>query len=94
MIFKCTEAAGVEDYGCRRRGARKKVFFFFHVFRFPPNRPRPLSSFGVVDMDEGFEANDSGSKHPSSVYLSCYFSDYTVKLVLKGLCHGSPVQFV
>ena len=75
-------------------GGRGKRFFFFHVFRFPPNRPRPLSSFGVVDMDEGFEANDSGSKHPSSVYLSCYFSDYTVKLVLKGLCHGSPVQFV
>ena len=36
----------------------------------------------VVDMDVGCEANDSGSKHPSSVYLSCYFSEYTVKLDL------------
>ena len=87
LIFKCTEAAGVEDYGCRRRGARKKAFFF-HVFRFPPNLPRSLSSFGVVDMDVGFEANDLGSKHPSSVYLSCYFSDYTVKWDLSfSLCN-------
>ena len=86
MIFKCTEAAGVEDYGCRRRGRGKRLFF--HVFRFPPNRPRSLSSFGVVDMDVGFEANDLGSKHPSSVYLSCYFSDYTVKLDLSfSLCN-------
>ena len=36
----------------------------------------------VVDMDVGCEANDSGSKRPSSVYLSCYFSDYTVQLDL------------
>lgn len=87
MIFKCTEAAGVEDYGCRRRGARKKAFFFM-FFASPPNRPRSLSSFGVVDMDVGFEANDLGSKHPSSVYLSCYFSDYTVKLDLSfSLCN-------
>ena len=28
---------------------------------------------GVVDMDVVDEANDSSSKHPSSVYLSCYF---------------------
>ena len=27
---------------------------------------------GVVDMDVGYDANGSGSKHPSSVYLS-YF---------------------
>ena len=27
---------------------------------------------GVVDMNVGYEANDVGSKHPSSVYLS-YF---------------------
>ena len=39
-------------------------------------------------MDVGFEANDSGLKHPSSVYLSCYFSDYTVKLDLSfSLCN-------
>ena len=28
---------------------------------------------GVVDMDVVYEANDSSSKHPSSVYPSCYF---------------------
>ena len=27
---------------------------------------------GVANMDVGFEASDSGSKHPSSIYLS-YF---------------------
>ena len=27
---------------------------------------------GVADTDVGFEASDSGSKHPSSIYLS-YF---------------------
>ena len=27
---------------------------------------------GVADMDVGFEASDSASKHPSSIYLS-YF---------------------
>ena len=31
---------------------------------------------GVVDMKVGYEANDSGSKHPSSVYLS-YFILYS-----------------
>ena len=31
---------------------------------------------GVVDMNVGYEANDSGSKHPSSVYLS-YFILYS-----------------
>ena len=81
------------------------MFFFFHVSRFPPNRPHPptLGSFdtharwqpvtqrprsprsyrrmkdceqsriwhlfldGEVDMDVGYETNDSGSKHPISV---------------------------
>ena len=31
---------------------------------------------GVVDMNVGYEANDSGSKHPSSVYLP-YFVLYS-----------------
>ena len=31
---------------------------------------------GVVDMNVGYEANDSGSTHPSSVYLS-YFILYS-----------------
>ena len=69
-------------------GGRGKRLFFFSCFSLPPKPTRPLSSFGVLDMDVGFEANDSGLKHPSSVYLSCYFSDYTVKLDLSfSLCN-------
>ena len=34
---------------------------------------------GVMDMDIGHKGNDSGSKHPNSVYLS-HFQKYTFKL--------------
>ena len=30
---------------------------------------------GVVDMDVVYEANESSSKHPSSVYLSYFILD-------------------
>ena len=37
---------------------------------------------GVVDMNVGYEANDSGSKHPSSVYLSYFILHSKVGLKL------------
>ena len=38
---------------------------------------------GVVDMNAGYEANDSGSKHSSSVYPSYFILHY--KLGLSGI---------
>ena len=53
----------------------------FGILRyFESCRSRQVILDGVGDMDVGYEVNDSGSKHPSSVYLS--FSYYTVKLDL------------
>ena len=37
---------------------------------------------GVVDMNVGYEANDVGSKHPSSVYLSYFIWHSKVGLKL------------
>ena len=40
---------------------------------------------GVVDMNVGYEANDSGSKHSSSVYLSYFvlYSEVGLKLFFR-----------
>ena len=37
---------------------------------------------GVVDVNVGYEASDSGSKHPSSVYLSYFILHSKVGLKL------------
>ena len=42
------------------------------VMRVGENPGKEVVLDGVADMDVGFEASDSASKHPSSIYLS-YF---------------------